>query len=136
MVVLFPAAIVKGIAGGELRAKTAPVIFSCDTETLVVVEVLLSVTDFEPELPIAMLPKLTEAGDAEIVPGVEVVPDPESAMLKLEFTAFDVTFKVPVTAPLAVGEKVRLSVVLVPGAIDSGNEGGELTPNVLPVTVN
>ena len=67
---------------------------------------LETVTVCAAELPTLTLPKFTDAGDEERVPGV--VPVPESGIDKLGLDALLVTPIVPETAPVTVGAKVRL----------------------------
>jgi hypothetical protein len=102
MVALFPAAIENGKAGDDATANTEPVTFNCDTETLVLEEVLFTVMEPLPELPTATVPKLTEVGETVICPA-GWVPVPLSATLTFGFEAFETTAKLPDDAPLAVG---------------------------------
>jgi hypothetical protein len=60
--------------------------------------------------PSSTFPKLRLVGDTAKVP--VAVPVPESAMPRDEFDAFDVTDKLPLAAPAAVGVKIASNVTL------------------------
>ena len=76
------------------------------TEAPLAVRLLLSA-----ELdPTTTLPKLRLVGDTANVPAA--VPVPESAMVSVEFDAFDATDRFPLAAPALVGAKVAVNVTL------------------------
>ena len=58
------------------------------------------------------LPKLRLVGFAPIAPDAR--PVPESGIVRVGLDAFEVTVTLPVAAPVAVGLKVTLKVVLCP----------------------
>jgi hypothetical protein len=60
--------------------------------------------------PTVTLPKPKLVGDTAKVPAA--VPVPESAMLSVEFEAFETTARLPLTAPALVGAKVAVKVTL------------------------
>jgi hypothetical protein len=72
-------------------------------------------------LPVATLPKLRAEDDALSVPAT---PVPASVTCCVPPVALSVTFSVPVTAPLAVGQKTTLMLQLAPAAT--------VLPQVLP----
>jgi hypothetical protein len=60
--------------------------------------------------PSTTLPKLRLVGDTANVPAA--VPVPESAMLSVEFDAFDTTDRLPLAAAALAGVKVAVNVTL------------------------
>ena len=93
-----------------------------ETETLETVTepvpVLVMVMFRDAELLTLTLPKLTEVGEADRVPGV--VPVPESGIDKCGFDASLVTLIEPVAAPITVGAKVTVNVRFAFGARVNG----------------
>lgn len=81
--------------------------------------------------PTVTLPKLRVVGDTANVP--DAVPVPESATLSVEFDAFDITARVPLTAPAVVGEKVAVNVTLWPDVRVRG-KFSPLVEKTAPVT--
>jgi len=92
-----------------LMEKTAPVTFACVT----VIDnppVLVSVSDKLLLLPTRTLANARLAGFAASAPCV--TPVPESGMLKLGFGPLEVMLRLPLPAPLVVGEKSTVNDVL------------------------
>ena len=71
-------------------------------------------------------------GFAVSAPGV--TPVPESATLNGEFEASDITANVPLAAPVEVGAKLMVTVMLAPGPTVAGSVG-PLIEKTVPVMV-
>jgi hypothetical protein len=65
---LWPAGMIAGSAGAELKLKPVPVTDACVTVALVPVEVLVTTTEAVVLFPSAMAPKFTGLGEAASVP--------------------------------------------------------------------
>ncbi len=77
---------------------------------MLVLPVLVIVSESVPLLPTFTLPKLKLVGFALRAP--DATPVPVSDIVNVGFGAFEVTVKVPLSLPLAVGAKVTVKVVL------------------------
>jgi len=75
--------------------------------------------------PTLTFPKLRVVGESANVPAA--IPVPESAILSCESEAFDATDRVPLTAPLLVGAKFTVNVMLWFGVRVIGNSFNPLT---------
>jgi hypothetical protein len=82
--------------------------------------------------PTATLPKLRLLGETTKVPAA--VPVPESAILSVEFDAFETTDNVPLVAPALVGVNVAVNVTLWPAARLTGKLFNPLIEKAAPVT--
>ena len=82
--------------------------------------------------PTTTLPKLRLVGDTANWPAA--VPFPETAILSGEFDAFDITERLPLAAPAAVGLKVAVNVTLWFALRLMGKLFNPLTEKAAPVT--
>lgn len=94
-----------------LTLNPVPVIPTCDTDTLEL-PVFVIVSESVPILPTLTLPKLRLVGLAANAPGVTPVPD--TGIVNVEFVAVEVTVRLPLTAPAAVGINATVKVALCP----------------------
>jgi len=93
---------------------------------MLVPPVLVMVSVCVPEFPIVTLPKATLVGLAVNAPAATPVPD--TGIVSVEFVAFDVTVRLPLTAPADVGANETVKVALCPALIVTGV--------VIPLTLN
>jgi hypothetical protein len=129
-VTLWPAVRVSGSVS-PLVENTAPVKLACEIVT-VDPPVLVRVSDKLVLLPTWTLPNARLAGFAVNFPGA--TPVPESGIARLGFEPFEVTFILPLAAPLAIGEKATVNEVLWPALSVKGNVK-PLRLNPLPLAV-
>ena len=88
--------------------------------------VLVTVSDRGWLFPTVTLPKLRLVGFAPSAPAAR--PVPESGIARVGLDAFEVIAMLPVAAPVVVGVKVTLKVVLCPA--------DRIRGAVIPLTVN
>lgn len=88
--------------------------------------VFVIVSDSDWVLPTVTVPKLRLAGLAPKVPAV--VPVPVNGIVRVGLGAFEVSVRLPLAAPLAVGANVTLKLVLCPAF--------RVTGAVIPLSVN
>jgi hypothetical protein len=81
-------------------------------------------------LPTVTLLKSKAVGETPSSPGAR--PFPESATVMLALVALLVTVTVPVAAPLAAGENVTLTLMLLPASTEKGTAGTELSVKPVP----
>jgi hypothetical protein len=74
--------------------------------------VFVMVSESDPVLPTFTLPKLRLVGFALKAPGATPVPD--SGMVSVGLVAVEVTVRLPLIAPPAVGAKLTVKVALCP----------------------
>lgn len=91
--------------------------------------VALNVPDAVPLAPTTTLPSERVEGETVSCPAV-LVPVPDKEIVSVGLDAFDVTVRIPVALPAAVGVNVMLMVAFVPGPSVSGRVD-ILTPNAL-----
>jgi hypothetical protein len=94
--------------------------------------VALSVPDAVPLVPTMTLPSARVEGKTVSCPAV-LVPVPDKEIVSVGLDALDVTVRVAVALPAAVGVNVMLTVAFAPGLRVSGREAA-LTLNVLLLT--
>ena len=94
--------------------------------------VALNVPDAVPLAPTTTLPSARVEGETISCPAV-VVPVPDKEIVSVGLDALDVTVRVAVALPAAVGVNVMLTVAFAPGLRVSGREAA-LTLNVLLLT--
>lgn len=99
-----------------------PVTATCETFTLVA-PVFVRVTVCDWVVPSATLPKDSLGGFVVTAPAAVVVPVPLRLTLVCASEASLPIVIVALKAPAALGENVRLTVVLCPAAIDAGRLG-------------
>jgi hypothetical protein len=116
--VLWPAANVKGKVS-PLKLNPVPLAAAAETVRLVP-PVLVRVSDKLVLLPTWTLPKARLVGFGVSAPCATPVPD--SGMLKLESEPVEVMLTLPLAAPLAVGLKSTVNVVLWPAVNVKGND--------------
>lgn len=119
----FPAASVSGVVI-PLTPNPDPVIATWLTEMLVL-PVLVMVSERDPLPPTFTFPNLRLVGFAASAPGATPVAD--TGTVNVGFVAFEVTVRLPLTAPATVGTNVTVSVALCPPLRVSGV--------VMPLTV-
>src|SRR5208283_1903687 len=128
--VLWPAV---SVTGKDSPLKLNPVPLAAAAETVRLdPPVLVSVSDKLVLLPTWTLPNARLVGFAVSVPWV--TPVPESGMLKLGFEPVEVMLRLPLAAPLAVGEKSTVNVVFWPAAKVKGKDR-PLKLNPVPLAV-
>jgi hypothetical protein len=88
--------------------------------------VLVAVSDTGRLPPTVTLPKLRLVGFDPGAPGASPVPD--KGMVRVEFGAFEVTVRLPLTLPADAGVKVTAKVALCPAV--------SVTGAVIPLAVN
>lgn len=81
--------------------------------------------------PTVTFPKLRLVGETANVPAA--VPVPESPMLSGESDAFDTTDRLPLSAPVLVGAKVAVNVILWLGVRLMGNSFNPLIEKLAPL---
>jgi hypothetical protein len=125
--VLWPAVKVKG---RDRPLKLNPVPLAAAEMVRLDPPVLVSVSDKLVLLPTWTLPNARLEGFAVSVPWV--TPVPESGMLRLGFEPLEVMLRLPLAAPLAVGEKSTVNDVLWP-AVNVTGKGSPLKLNPVPL---
>ena len=98
------------VAGSEIPESTNSLLFRLAEETVTDAPLAVRLPFSDEFDPTVTLPKLRLVGDTAKVPAA--VPVPESAMLSVEFDAFDATDRFPLAAPALVGAKVAVKVTL------------------------
>jgi hypothetical protein len=122
---LCPAVSVTG-AVIPVTVNPVPLIATWEMVTFEPPPILVTVSERACLPPTVTLPKARLLGLDPSAPGATPVPD--KGMVKVEFEAFEVIVKLPLTFPADSGLKVTLNVALCPAV--------SITGAVIPVTVN
>ena len=117
----------KIVTGSEIPFTTNAVLFVLAPVTVTLAPVTFKLPDAVPLVPTTTSPTAIVLAETPSWP-VVVVPVPDKATVSVGLEAFDVSVRVPVALPAAVGVKVTLIIVFVPGPSVSGV--------VIPLSVN
>ncbi len=120
------------VAGSEIPESTNSLLFRLAEDTMTEAPLAIRLPVSGELTPTVTLPKLRLVGDTAKVPAA--VPVAESAMLSGELDAFDTTDRVPLAAPVLVGEKVAVNVTLW-FEVSVRGKVNPLTEKTAPVTL-
>jgi hypothetical protein len=123
-----------GIVTGSDRPPTLnTVLFEVAAVTVMLAPLAVRLPDAEPLDPVTTLPRPRVVGFTESCPFATAVPDPDNAIVRVGFDAFEVIVTLPLAFPPDDGLNDTLKVALCPAVSVTGVEI-PLTLKTVPLT--